>query len=440
VTPLFFLYFFKIETQMTLTGQPVRHFELKENALTTFQNSTGKDIYLRDTIVQGFGCKVTAKDTKSFYVEVWVNGRSRRKTFGRFPAKTITEARKEAKKLIGEFADNRDSVADAKAIKAASKTLEEVLADYLSDRPNLKPRTVKDYSYVVLTEAFDTWCDRCITTITKNMVKRRHKELSVNSPARANNAMRVLRALYNYAIAEYELENGTPLVTLNPTIKLTATKTWNKLERRNSYIANDQLKAWFEAANSLTGVRVNNNAEVVRDYLVFCLLTGFRATEAAQMTWARVNFAERTFRATDTKNKSDQLLPMSDWLEEILKRRLKGSSPDATHVFPSPSTGGGISQDQRGWCKKITEASGIEFMQHDLRRTFITIAESLDIPHYALKRLVNHKSDKADVTEGYLQISAERLRKPMQAISDHIKRCAELDTPETVTELKPKRC
>ncbi len=30
-------------------------------------------------------------------------------------------------------------------------------------------------------------------------------------------------------------------------------------------------------------------------------------------------------------------------------------------------------------------------IQHDLRRTFITIAESLDISAYAVKRLANHK-------------------------------------------------
>lgn len=48
-------------------------------------------------------------------------------------------------------------------------------------------------------------------------------------------------------------------------------------------------------------------------------------------------------------------------------------------------------------------------MIHDLRRTFITIAESLDISAYALKRLLNHKMNN-DVTAGHIIIDAERLR------------------------------
>jgi hypothetical protein len=54
---------------------------------------------------------------------------------------------------------------------------------------------------------------------------------------------------------------------------------------------------------------------------------------------------------------------------------------------------------------------------HDLRRTFITIAESLDISAYAVKRLVNHKMNN-DVTAGYIIADVERLRKPMQCITN----------------------
>ncbi len=58
---------------------------------------------------------------------------------------------------------------------------------------------------------------------------------------------------------------------------------------------------------------------------------------------------------------------------------------------------------------------------HDLRRTFITIAESLDIPAYALKKLLNHKMTN-DVTAGYIVADVERLRIPMQKITDYLKK------------------
>ncbi len=68
---------------------------------------------------------------------------------------------------------------------------------------------------------------------------------------------------------------------------------------------------------------------------------------------------------------------------------------------------------------KVIQESGVHFTVHDLRRTFITVAESLDISAYALKRLLNHKMNN-DVTAGYIIKDAERLREPMQKISDYL--------------------
>lgn len=47
----------------------------------------------------------------------------------------------------------------------------------------------------------------------------------------------------------------------------------------------------------------------------------------------------------------------------------------------------------------VIRESGVTFSLHDLRRTFITVAESLDISAYPVKRLVNHKMSR-DVTAG----------------------------------------
>ena len=66
---------------------------------------------------------------------------------------------------------------------------------------------------------------------------------------------------------------------------------------------------------------------------------------------------------------------------------------------------------------RVIERSGVVYTLHDLRRTFITIAESLNISPYAIKRLVNHKMSN-DVTAGYIVSDTERLRRPTQQIAD----------------------
>ena len=76
---------------------------------------------------------------------------------------------------------------------------------------------------------------------------------------------------------------------------------------------------------------------------------------------------------------------------------------------------------------KVVELSGVSFTLHDLRRTFATIADSLDLSAYALKRLLNHKMGN-DVTAGYIMRDVERLRKPMQQITNFlIKHMKELE-------------
>jgi hypothetical protein len=44
------------------------------------------------------------------------------------------------------------------------------------------------------------------------------------------------------------------------------------------------------------------------------------------------------------------------------------------------------------------------------------VAESLDIPDYALKRRLNHKM-RNDVAAGYIIADIDRLRKPMENVT-----------------------
>jgi integrase len=102
--------------------------------------------------------------------------------------------------------------------------------------------------------------------------------------------------------------------------------------------------------------------------------------------------------------------------------------------FVFPGTGArGFLNEPRPQMAKITARSGVQFRLHDLRRTFATVAESLDIPHYALKRLLNHRSQ--DITASYVIANVDRLRKPMQSVTDFMLRCAAMKPSATVTQL-----
>jgi integrase len=88
------------------------------------------------------------------------------------------------------------------------------------------------------------------------------------------------------------------------------------------------------------------------------------------------------------------------------------------YIFPGKHPSPYLSNPDN-YKRDIMKSSGVSFCFHDLRRTFISIAETLDIPHYALKALLNHSMGN-DVTSGYICMSTVRLREPMQLIADKI--------------------
>lgn len=366
-----------------------------------------QDFY-RDTAIPGFALRVTSGGAKSFIVEKRVNGRVKRITLGRYGNLTVEQARTEAMKILGKVATGGDPIAEKRERYARSVSLNEVYRDYLATRKALKDSTIHDYNRI-MSGAFEDWLKKPIAEITKDMVERKHRELGKRSEARANNSMRVLRALINHAMSKYEDAKGNPIILVNPVERLSQTRAWYRVERRKNLIKPHQLKDWYEATLQL-------NQETTRDYLHFLLFTGLKRTEAAQLRWEYVNFEDQTFTIPDTKNGESHTLPFSDFIETMLIRRYENRQ--GHFVFPSDSRTGYI-QDPRKAILKVSELSGVDFRLHDLRRTFITIAECRDIPAYALKRLLNHK-DKADVTSGYIINDVNRLREPMQKIAGFI--------------------
>ena len=67
--------------------------------------------------------------------------------------------------------------------------------------------------------------------------------------------------------------------------------------------------------------------------------------------------------------------------------------------------------------RRVRAKSGVHVTYHDLRRSFLTMGEKLDVPPYALKRVVNH-SVSNDMTGRYLILDIERLRTHMTRITN----------------------
>lgn len=388
--------------------------KISKSTVDSLVPSDSGQITCWDSAIPGFGVRIGSK-SKTYIVMKKVCGKAIRVTLGTHGQITAEQARKMAVEVLGKMATGINPTDEKRQARVQSATLEEAYEAYLEAR-DLKPRTRRDLDYIMKTYLAD-WRQKPLSSITRDMVLGRHKEIVENrgGPAQANLCMRCLRAIINFAQAKYRTASGRKLIDENPVLVLSETRSWQRVTRRQSVIKGHELPALFDALDKLENAQSEGDSRG-RDYVLFLLFSGMRRTEAAKLQWDSVDFKDKTITVTDTKNRNPLLLPLSEPLFDLLSKRYEKRT--GTYIFPAESSTGYL-MDIKRQLAKIRKESGLNFSLHDLRRTFITVAESLDISSYSLKKLVNHSAGN-DVTAGYIISDVERLRAPMQAIADKI--------------------
>jgi integrase len=460
-------------------------FKLTKSAVENLPfASKGKQVDYYDSEQDGFGVRVSAT-SKKYFVRSYIGNRRVRVMMKSAKLISAEEARKEALAKLGAMATgidpnqverekNRQDEEHRREAKQKAVTLQRVLEEYLQ-KGTLKPRTVKTYQELFRLYLAD-WLDRPATEITRDMVKRRHQEIAtgkrhrlslkkvidtkkaeikkVSEPKRreaaADNCFRTLRAVLNYAFEDDE--GGAPYANPVSILSSRKRKAWFNVARRKNLIKNSALPAWSKAVEALDN-------STVRDFLLFLIYTGLRRNEAAKLQWNQVDFEEACFTIPDTKNKEPHTLPFSDYLLTLLTKRKESLTTDlaeakaaladaarhtppmtlkqrqtlynqialaeahlaSPYVFPGQGKTGYMQEPKRS-IETVMAATGIIFTCHDLRRTFSTIADSLDLNEYTVKALLNHKLPRADVTGGYIIRDVDRLREPMQRITNAIQK------------------
>jgi integrase len=382
---------------------------------------SGKQTLYWDSELKGFAvlCSGTTNARTFIAQRDLPDGRTRRITVGAVAEIDLGTARSRAADILDNLRHGRDPTQRS----AGDQTLGETLEAYLAARKTLRPATAT--SYRNWAKHLAPWINLPLRSITSEMVEARHRSIADEvtrgngGTTAANAALRLLRVLWNY-VAEQ-----TPDMPANPVRRLQ--RQWYAEPRRETLVRADELPAFYDAVTKL-------QSEVARDYLLLLLFTGMRKTEAATLRWSDIDFTSRVIRvpAARTKAKRTLDLPMSDFVYDLLvARRALGRDK---YVFPA--RGGRISGSMHP-LEQVAEASGIKVTHHDLRRTFITVAESVDISVLALKALINHSLGRG-VTEGYVQMTTERLREPAQRVCDRLKELCGVTpvTGDNVAKLK----
>jgi hypothetical protein len=162
--------------------------------------------------------------------------------------------------MLGDIAKGNDPKTGKRINALKDITLREVLQKFLDIRP-IREHTQRNY-YFAINRHFNDWLDKPITSITKDMVEQRHHDqtvspnrLGTSGHGRANNALKKLSALINFASDRFGTEEE-PLIRTNPVSRLSRNRSWHRIYPRQGIISDSKLKIWYRALHSLQHVRL----------------------------------------------------------------------------------------------------------------------------------------------------------------------------------------
>jgi integrase len=355
----------------------------------------GRDVLYLDSLLAGFGVRVTPTGTKLFVARARVAGKPVRVTVGRHPGMSVAEARREARNALDAMRAGKNPAAEKKArVKAAAAkatTVEQFADRWLAEyvRPKLKALTIRDYDTIVEKTIKPRFGLRPIGDIEKADMTALHADMA-KTPRRANYVLAVMRSMFTYAE-----EMGLRPANSNPAKKI-------KLYRENAKERYLDEKEIARAADAIA--KCEEDAKIgpyAAAGLRLALLTGMRSGEVSAVEWRHINFARRWIRLPDSKTGA-KTIHLSPAAMEVIRGVPKtnnrfliiGAEPDTSYARLG-----------NAWIK-VRRVAGLEDVRlHDLRHTFASIAAANGMSLPMIGRLLGHKV--AATTQRYAHLAQD---------------------------------
>lgn len=360
--------------------------------LTVLENQV-RSVYYDDK-ARGL-CIMVSPRTKTFYLLRKHRGKTERILIGRYPDTTIEQARNRAGQINSELDAglNRNEVKRNRRAELTLDDLHRIYMDRHAMARNRRPQNAISNYRLYLSQ----WGTRKLSDIKRTDVQTHIAKLAKEiSPATANIALALLRAMFNRAI-DWELFSNK-----NPTANIPKYAE----QSRDRFLYGDELQRFLKAVSEL-------QSENMRDFFMMLLATGARKSNVLSMRWIDVNLHEGIWRVPDTKNGEPYQVALASPATEILERRLASKSSE--WVFPAPSRSGHLEEPKKAWAALLQTAQIENLRMHDLRRTFGSFMAAQGASLQMIGKALGHKSQEATLI--YARLNLDPVRQAVNAAS-----------------------
>ena len=311
-----------------------------------------------DAALSNFGVRVSQGGSKTFIVLV---GSGKRRTIGRYPLVTLSQARAAAKRMLAERALSH---------VAPAFTLGDAVSLYLAACEQRNRRgTVQEYGRLL--RHFAKYATMPLESISTHQVTSIIDGL-LDRPAEANPALVAAKVFFNWAVRRGYVQKS-PCSALQPPSRTVS---------RVRVLGDDELAKVFATAR-VVGFPFGTIVQLL-------MLTGQRRGEIAMLRaeWIDRNAKTITVPPSITKNGRQHTFPYGATVAGMLE-----DLPREGLLFPAR---GKPDRSFNGWGKSKARFDRLcpipPWTLHDLRRTLATNMAGLNVPPHVVEKLLNHVS------------------------------------------------
>ncbi|MBO6516069.1 MAG: integrase family protein [Bacteroidia bacterium] len=391
----------------------------------------------------GFGLRITPKGTKSFiyYYYNKEQGRYRTKTYGTYPAISLSHARKAYgidKVHVEAGEDPASEMVQEKKKQRSSPTVNELIDRYEKHTISIGIVCAEDSANTIRRDFGRLKGHKKVTRLTKqDFIDINDEILGRGKRGACLESFRRVRRMMNVAVS-WDIIDRNPMEGMELPVPIQS---------------RDRVLSLKEIHNFWHGINQTKLNPVVKSALKMMLVTLQRGSEVRHAKWSGVLLDENFWEVPKelSKNNVYNRVALNHYSREIISDMLQytsgcpyvfGVSPDQWKPEDKsrddliPMNRNRLSRPVRQFVK---ECGFNAFTPHDLRRTATTTLTGVGVPRFFVKKALNH-ADEDGATPIYdrydYDYEKQKVAQVWEFVLDHILKAK---TPEAVPSIAKLR-